>query len=584
MKLRSLSANFPEFRTINFRDGLNIIVADRASEATKTDSRNGLGKTTIIALIDFCLGSNMNERLRQMSGNEWCFTLSFTTRTGLDIEVSRSPDNPAEIHIDGEVVAAGVVKQTDASETGDFTIGVRHWTTWLGNETFIREGMPANPPSFRSLIRHLMRYSHESLIDAFRTVSNQSAETIQSENAYFLNLDWQFAKEWQKLKDQKKRVALADDPDDSIESQISALEPRIARAELRSERLAQDISRFSVLPEYREVERRVQTNTDQLKALGNDILLDRQQLALYESQLSEDFTDSHDDVKALFTEAGIVLGDAVVRSLNEAAEFQKQVTENRVAYLNEELRRIRERIGDREIERIRIASQQEKDLKLLQSGGALDDLVELQRSLAEAQVDAAHLAEEMETLRQLSIRKSKLKSDEMELRTRTTLDLQERFSSRAGILARFGEIMESLYAETADLRVSLGRTGVKFGMDLPKTGSGGVHLMAIFAYDIAVSENLASHGRGPNFLIHDSSIFADVDERQVARAIEIAAVSVANFGYQYIFTMNSDSIPWLEFKDQEFFKDAVVMQLHDGDQSGSVLGQRIQPLEEEDEN
>ena len=35
MRLNSLTANFSTFQSIIFRDGLNIIVADRAKEATK---------------------------------------------------------------------------------------------------------------------------------------------------------------------------------------------------------------------------------------------------------------------------------------------------------------------------------------------------------------------------------------------------------------------------------------------------------------------------------------------------------------------------------------------------------------------
>jgi len=153
--------------------------------------------------------------------------------------------------------------------------------------------------------------------------------------------------------------------------------------------------------------------------------------------------------------------------------------------------------------------------------------------------------------------------------------MQERFDGRAGVIARFGEIMEALYGEPADLRVSPGKTGMQFKVVLPKTGSGGVHLMAIFAYDIALSEDLASDDRGPGFLIHDSAIFADVDERQTARAIEIAASSATEYGYQHILTANSDHVPWNEFADRAIFDDAIVLRLHDGDAAGSILGQRL---------
>ncbi|MEJ3406105.1 DUF2326 domain-containing protein [Rathayibacter sp. YIM 133350] len=575
MRLNSLTANFDGFNPVDFRDGLNIVVADRAKEATKTDSRNGLGKTTVIALIDFCLGANMSDRVEQMRGNHWSFTLSLTTRSGLTLRASRSPDSSGDIQVEGNAVGAGIIQPGDASESGVVTIGSRQWTNWLGRESFARHDLSADAPTFRSLVRHLARYRTDSLIDPFRTLANQRAEAVQAENAYLLNLDWRFAREWAELKDRKSRVALADDPDNPIEDRIAALEPHLVRVQRRTEQLVDDISSFSVLPEYREIETNVQRSTARIKSLGNENLIDRQQLALYESQAQDEFTSTPIDVEALFLEAGVVLGDAVVRSFGEAAEFQRQITANRIAYLADETRRLRERVEQRETERARLANQQEQDLQTLRTGGALDDFVVLQKRLAESQVEVAQVEEQIQTLRELSDRKTQLKSQEIDLVSRTKLDLQERFDLRAAVIARFGEIMEALYGEPADLRVLPGKSGVQFKVVLPRTGSGGVHLMAIFAYDIALSEDLARDDRGPGILIHDSAIFADVDERQTARAIEIAAESAAAHGYQHLITINSDHVPWGEFNDRSVFDDAVILRLHDGDPSGSILGQRL---------
>ena len=582
MRLNSLTANFAEFRAITFHDGLNIVVADRAKESTKTDSRNGLGKTTVIALIDFCLGANMSDRLEQMKGKDWYFKLSFTTRAGITLSVSRSPDSPGEVHLEGDAVTAGIVVREGADATGTTTIGSRQWTNWLGQECFVREGMPAAPPSFRSLVRHFARYRTDSLLDPFRTLANQRAEAVQAENAYLLNLDWRFAREWSDLKERKARVALADDPESTIDARIAALEPQLVRLKRRAESLTEDIRTFSVLPEYRKIESRVQEATSRIKALANQNFIDRQQLALYESQVRDEFTTSSVSVERLFAEAGMVLGDAIIRSLDEAAEFQRQVAANRASYLEDEARRIRERIAQREAEQAENAGRQEQDMQLLRTGGALDDFAALQKRLAESQVQVAQVEEQIRTLRQLGERKSKLKSLELDLVTRTKLDLQERFELRSGVIARFGEIMESLYGEPADLRVSPGKSGIQFKVVLPKTGSGGVHLMAIFAYDVALAEDLATRGRGPGFLLHDSAIFADVDERQTAKAIEIASASASEFAYQHLLTMNSDNVPWEEFSARTVFSDSVVLTLHDGDPSGSVLGTRLSPGDESD--
>ncbi|MFE0201047.1 DUF2326 domain-containing protein [[Kitasatospora] papulosa] len=47
--------------------------------------------------------------------------------------------------------------------------------------------------------------------------------------------------------------------------------------------------------------------------------------------------------------------------------------------------------------------------------------------------------------------------------------------------------------------------------------------MAIFGFDLALAVLAHRHGRGPDFLIHDSHLYDGVDERQVARALALAA-------------------------------------------------------------
>jgi uncharacterized protein YydD (DUF2326 family) len=55
--IKKLSANQPSFKTVEFSAGFNVVLADRTQESTKRDSRNGLGKSTLIEIIHFCLGA-----------------------------------------------------------------------------------------------------------------------------------------------------------------------------------------------------------------------------------------------------------------------------------------------------------------------------------------------------------------------------------------------------------------------------------------------------------------------------------------------------------------------------------------------
>ena len=94
------TANQPTFRSITFSAGVNIILADRSPTATNKDTTNALGKSTLIAIIDFCLGSSLGAGLRAEALSEWSFTLDLTL-AGKRISVTRSVASPGFVSFEG---------------------------------------------------------------------------------------------------------------------------------------------------------------------------------------------------------------------------------------------------------------------------------------------------------------------------------------------------------------------------------------------------------------------------------------------------------------------------------------------------
>lgn len=89
-----LYANDPRFRKIILTSGMNIILADRDSEATDKDSRNGLGKSTFIYLVHFCLGADLdNKKLPIDTIQDWAFYLEMDL-FGEKITIKRQISEP----------------------------------------------------------------------------------------------------------------------------------------------------------------------------------------------------------------------------------------------------------------------------------------------------------------------------------------------------------------------------------------------------------------------------------------------------------------------------------------------------------
>lgn len=56
--IRSISANKAGFHNVRFDGGVNMVLVHRPTEVTQKDTANAPGKSTLISIVDFCLGGS----------------------------------------------------------------------------------------------------------------------------------------------------------------------------------------------------------------------------------------------------------------------------------------------------------------------------------------------------------------------------------------------------------------------------------------------------------------------------------------------------------------------------------------------
>ena len=115
-------------------------------------------------------------------------------------------------------------------------------------------------------------------------------------------------------------------------------------------------------------------------------------------------------------------------------------------------------------------------------------------------------------------------------------------------------------------------TGLKFNIEIEKSGSTGIGNMKIFCYDLMLARLWSKHSPNLGVLIHDSIIFDGVDERQRALALELAARESEAHGFQYICTLNSDQVPSGEFSEKFNIDHYVRLRLTDESVGKCLLG------------
>ena len=170
-------SDLPGFKEVSFDSGLNVVLADRTLESTKKDTRNGLGKSTLIAIIHFVLGSKLSadNPLRHPELHGVTFGLDLTL-FGKRITATRSTRVP------NQVLVTGDLPYSSAGSSSPKKVGLPEWTGTLGLAWF---GLPAESerkyrPTFRSAISYVARSGKDAYSSPFRRIVLATARSFSS--------------------------------------------------------------------------------------------------------------------------------------------------------------------------------------------------------------------------------------------------------------------------------------------------------------------------------------------------------------------------------------------------------------------
>lgn len=578
--ITKVRSNMPSFREISFEPGFNVVLADRTKESTKTDSRNGLGKSTLLDIIHFCLGSGTrkNQGLRAPALEGWSFTLDLNISDRV-LVVTRSTDNHNQILVEGDV--EDLAPQV-GNIGGALSLRAAEWNTILGKLLFgldVETTSVKYRPKFRSLFSYFVR-GRDGYSSPFSHHRNQLEWDKQVHNAFLIGLAWERAGQLQELKDEDNLLnALRRGANEGLLERlvgsVGNLEAERARLDSRIQRQHELLSSFRVHPSYREIEQEANQLTSTIQDLANANIADRRLIDLYTNSIEEEQEPDIAELLELYDEVGITMPDLVLRRLDEAQEFHQRVIANRRDYLQAEIQSIEERRSRRE-SRIRSASDERADLLgVLQSHRALDEYTRLQELHLNLIADRNDLDHRIADLRTFEQGKSEVRVKRELLLQSTRREFEESRIIREKAINLFNKNSQALYHLPGNLILEIADTGFKFDVEIIRSGSQGINNMKIFCYDLMLAQLWAAKHRSPRLLIHDSAVFDGVDERQKASSLESAQQESEKYGFQYICTLNSDAIPTGDFSESFDIEKYVRIRLTDESEEGGLLGIRF---------
>jgi uncharacterized protein YydD (DUF2326 family) len=582
--IHSLSANQSSFHSVNFTAGLNVVLGERSIDSTGKDTRNGIGKSTLIDIINFCLGGRATKGKGLIIDElkDWAFTLEITIK-GNRVRVTRSISEHGLIIVEGSA-QGWPYKPEKCNQTSRQFFKIDRWRKLLGQTFF---GIPRSDaesdysPSFRSLVSYFVRRGPDAYTSPFRHFSHQKTWDSQLHIAYLLGLNWEYASRWQTLKDKEVGVK-------ALEKAIKsgALEGAIGTAgELETHRIQlerelyeveQAVEDFNVHPQYESIQEEANQLTAEMHELANKNIEDKRRLTRYEESIRQENPPDALSLESLYKESGLVFPAAVIKTLHEAREFHEKIVSNRRDFLKSELRRIRADLDDRDARIKELSGERSELLKILRSHGALQELAVLQQKSADLSGTLNRVKNHLREIKNLKATKREVKTSKEHLLQIAEQDHEERRELWSEAVRLFNENSQALYKTPGNLVIDLDETGYRYSVDIERSGSEGIEKMKVFCFDLAMLELQMKRGKEVDFLIHDTLMFDSVDARQRALALEHAQKITNKLGGQYICTMNSDMVPRGEFSDGFYFDDFVKLIISDSSPSESLLGIRFE--------
>lgn len=537
--IRHVASSLPSFRRVEFGEGLNILVAERRGDSSTTDSRNGTGKSSLLEIVHYVLGGDAGPKhpFRLPPLDRHTFTVGLDV-AGRAVTATRGGDERQ------------IVVVTDLETGAVERVPVAAWRDRLGTAMFsIEPGQPKYSPTFRSCLGYFVRRRAEgALAVPEKQHAQQRTWDVQVNLSLLFGIDWDLARRWQVVRDREKTLQVLRNEiagQQGAAPDAAALRSAVAVAESEIGQIRDGVETFVVIPQYRAVETEVSQFNRDIRAASGRAVVARDLLAQLRAEPEPDAGPDSDAIDALYRAAGVQLPGIVLAGFDDVKTFHASVVANRRAYLAEETDRAAAELSAAEAERDRLTAERARRLRLLESGGAFETLLDLQRDLAGRESRLEALRSAYDNAVAAESEKVELKLARQQLEASLSRELNERSAVLGPAFVVFEQLSRRLYGErSGSLTIAAGENGPEFRTALPRSRSAGISNMKIWCFDMTVATMLARRGEGPGFVVHDSHLFDGVDERQRAAALLIGAEFAAAEGFRYIVTANSDELPY----------------------------------------
>ena len=534
MRLIKLSSNLENFKTVDFKKGLNIIIGERTNPENKDtkDSYNGVGKSLLIEIIHFCLGSN---KITAFSKNipEAIFYLEFE-------DYNKNIHNITRECIDKQIIYLDNKKYDKITDFQD---------------KMQELSFPVIPSqkglSFRSLISRFIRRYKVNYSKYYNYVKNEQPYNEVVVNSYLLGLDTNIVERKMTVKD---ITTTLNNAKKSLEQDKLLLEYfkgnkdikfQLTELKEQKEKLENQIQNFKVAENYNEMRKKSDVLSQQKNILNNELFVINHNINKIEKASSVEIQLKPSELFDMYKETSLLFPETVVRTIEEVTEFHENLLKNRAEVYSTQLKTFRERKTEVENQINEVSDELNNSLSFLSEHGALNEYVALNSRYNKVIEQYNKLNDYNKLIKDYEFELSVKKKEKEDVKIDIKSYLEESIDVQEKLMKQFRFFSKQFYKDkSSGLSINGNYNDNKIAWDIhadiEDDSSDGVNEVLIFCFDFTMF-SVGNHNI--DFLIHDSRLFSDMDPRQRYTALTVAKDFLnKNQNLQYIVSLNEDMI------------------------------------------
>lgn len=530
--------------TIVFKEGFNFIFGKKDKSDSK-EPLNGLGKSTVADLIDFCLladFSTKNSRLYKEKNRleKYLIVLEFEVDDNLYM-IKRNVLTSQEVLIG----LNNSLNQLFLKDAKSFLFQLM-----FKNSAYEGVALEKWYRNFMAFFLKVHKKAKGEFTDPIHFIPTSKLCELNPYHFLLLGLDNTLLYENFELQKEvhERQTALIQIRKfieknynldiKQVDSQLSKLKNDIKKSKIA-------IDAFKLAEHHKNVEVELNNLTGQIKALSEQNFWNQKKITTYKESFElKDVLSENTirDIGKLYKELNEQLSQIVQHSLIEAIDFRKKLAQSREEFLKLEIQTLEIEVQTNE-KKIQVLDKQRRDFfLLLKSKEAFTDLTQAFYYLAAREQEYAHLESRIKMFKDLELEKLSYKKRDADISLKMNAFINGIQDNINGFEKIFSEVYNQLYPHSQSSGFSITSKDsidkIKIDISFDKDESKGWNKGRTLVYDIAIMFHAISQSiKIPHFLLHDG-IFDGMDKSQfVALYHFVATLQQQGVRFQYIVTM-----------------------------------------------